>query len=487
MIMKLDSPWCMVEDAFVLIDETSRAVTPMAEDGATLVPIRRILEAFGGHADWVAATNGVVCTLHGHQVELTLGSKTALVDGKEKELEVPARAVNQRTFLPVRFVAENLGLSVGYEPENRLVVLKEGALDTAPAALKAMDEVRAFTARACKSGDPVSLTNGTYTLPSGVVSANVITVDLSDLRVSVRAALPDGRLDHTQSFERLCAESGAAVVVNGNFFESYETVRDPVGPVMAGGEFLFGNSGSITSVGFTADNRVYYGRPSVFLRVKTADGGREQQWSAYNVNVFEQYGDGSVLYTPARGETVPVTCDGAALTVRGGVSRAYAPVKAGESLAIPGDGYVLYMGSGFTATHYFAEPELGRSLVLEPYLQREDTEGFALGEVGEMVSGAPRLLKDGAADPYEDPGFTEERFTTLSTPRTALGTTREGRLVLVSTPSATVGQLRELMLELGCVDALNLDGGASVGMYCRGRMVAAPGRELATTLQIFVD
>ena len=49
-------------------------------------------------------------------------------------------------------------------------------------------------------------------------------------------------------------------------------------------------------------------------------GGAAQQWSGYNLNVFEQSADASVLYTPARGESVPVTCAGAALTVRNGVS-----------------------------------------------------------------------------------------------------------------------------------------------------------------------
>lgn len=57
----------------------------------------------------------------------------------------------------------------------------------------------------------------------------------------------------------------------------------------------------------------------------------------------------------------------------------------------------------------------------------------------------------------------------------------------MTTPSATISQLRELMLELGCVDAVNLDGGASVGLWYRGRMVSRPGRELAATIQIFVD
>ena len=47
--------------------------------------------------------------------------------------------------------------------------------------------------------------------------------------------------------------------------------------------------------------------------------------------------------------------------------------------------------------------------------------------------------------------------------------------------------MRELMLALGCVDAFNVDGGASCGMYYNGSFLATPGREIPVTLQVFVD
>ena len=162
-------------------------------------------------------------------------------------------------------------------------------------------------------------------------------------------------------------------------------------------------------------------------------------------------------------------------------------MAAGETLTIPADGYVLWMGSAFTATHYYQVPELGRTVAMEPYLRVEDEEGFVLDGVTSLISGAPRLVKDGAIETYLDPGFTEARFTTSITPRTAVGTTADGKLLLVSVPSASIQQMRELMLQLGCQDAINLDGGASTAMYYNGQTLAAPGRQLTTTLQVFVS
>ncbi len=97
--------------------------------GYTLLPIRRVLEAFGGSVEWVPATNGVLCTLNGHQVELAPGSAQATVDGQAVTMDVPAEAKNDHTFVPVRFVSENLGLSVSYEPTNQIVVVSAAPVD----------------------------------------------------------------------------------------------------------------------------------------------------------------------------------------------------------------------------------------------------------------------------------------------------------------------------------------------------------------------
>lgn len=489
--LKLNSPWCAVDTQVVMVDEDNAQVAPYAVQtaggGHTLLPIRRVLETFGGHVDWVPATGGVLCTLNGRQVELTPGSADAKVDGKAVTMEVPAEARNDRTFVPVRFVSENLGLYVEYEGTSQIVVVSGAPLNKS--GLTALEPVKLLAAKtAVPAGEPTSLTSGSYTLASGKVSANVVTVNMSDPRVSVKTAIVGNQLNATASFSEIVSVSGgAAAVINANFFESYETIKDPIGPVMVDGTVIYGNSGAISSLGITSDNRMYYGRPSIFYRVKTTDAGTGQEWSGYNCNVFEQDADGSVLYTPARGASVPVACDGAVLTVSKGVTTGYQPVKAGDTISVPADGYALWMGSGFTATHYYQVPELGRAVSLEPYLRVTDEEGFVLDGVTSMLSGAPRLVRDGAqVDDLED-GFTEARFTTNVSPRTAVGTTADGKLLLVNSPAASVQQMRELMLQLGCQDAINLDGGASTAMYYNGKTICAPGRQLTVTLQVFVS
>ena len=77
-------------------------------------------------------------------------------------------------------------------------------------------------------------------------------------------------------------------------------------------------------------------------------------------------------------------------------------------------------------------------------------------------------------------------------PRAALGRTRDGRLLAVACDGRsgdeaglTLGELAEALVALGAVQALNLDGGGSTSLVCRGRLrneprepdgVVAPGR-----------
>lgn len=335
-------------------------------------------------------------------------------------------------------------------------------------------------APAVTSGSGVSYEVKKVSTSGGELSARVLTVDTKDPKVHVKTAMVNNTLGATAPFKDIVQSSGALAVVNGNFFNSYDAFKTPIGHVMVDGQFLYGNSG-ISSLGITSSGELRVGRPALFTRLRSGD----TTWAAYAINVEAQAG--SVLYTPAYGRAVEMQKDGHVMTVIGGVISSYQPAAAGTSLPVPAGGLLVFMDHDFTSTNYFHEPVVGMPLTTEYYLQTEDAEGFTLDGVTSIVSGAPRLVQDGVIVTTLEPGFTEARFTTSSSPRTAVGVDGSGKLVLVTVSSATIQQMRELMLNLGCVDAFNLDGGASCGMYYNGSYVATPGRELTVTLQVFMD
>ena len=70
--------------------------------------------------------------------------------------------------------------------------------------------------------------------------------------------------------------------------------------------------------------------------------------------------------------------------------------------------------------------------------------------------------------------------------RTAVGITRAGKLLLVAVNRKTsLGRVAKVMLSLGAVDALSLDGGSSTGFYSDGRYLANPHRKLTNLLVVY--
>ena len=90
-------------------------VDPYVENGITYVPVRFVGEALQAAVSWNSAANTVIIQKGGTTIELTLGSKIAKVNGKKVALAGLAHARQNRTFVPIRFVSEQLGARVNWD------------------------------------------------------------------------------------------------------------------------------------------------------------------------------------------------------------------------------------------------------------------------------------------------------------------------------------------------------------------------------------
>lgn len=99
---------------------------PVAEEGRVLVPIRTIFESLNTEVEWDGETQTVTAKKHATEIKLKLGSKTAEINGIKHELDVPAKAVNNRTLVPARFVAEALNCDVKWNGDTNTVIIKSG-------------------------------------------------------------------------------------------------------------------------------------------------------------------------------------------------------------------------------------------------------------------------------------------------------------------------------------------------------------------------
>ncbi|WP_062552554.1 copper amine oxidase N-terminal domain-containing protein [Peptoniphilus phoceensis] len=100
-------------------------VAPYIQNERTMVPIRFISETLGYKVTWDNDKREVGVKGKDTEILLKVDSKNALVNGKEVKLDSPASIKKDRTFVPLRFVAENLKAEVKWDKENFKVIIND--------------------------------------------------------------------------------------------------------------------------------------------------------------------------------------------------------------------------------------------------------------------------------------------------------------------------------------------------------------------------
>lgn len=98
---------------------------PVIKENRTLVPVRAISEGFKAQVEWLPETKEVVIKKDDKTIVLKLGSNIALVNGVEKEIDSEAQAFSSRTYVPLRFIAEELGTKISYVKETGKIELDD--------------------------------------------------------------------------------------------------------------------------------------------------------------------------------------------------------------------------------------------------------------------------------------------------------------------------------------------------------------------------
>lgn len=87
---------------------------PIIENGRTLVPMRGVLEAMGASVTWDPSTKTATAFFEDNSASVTIDELTAYTNGYPVTLDVPAKIVNGRTMVPLRFMAEAIGYEVSF-------------------------------------------------------------------------------------------------------------------------------------------------------------------------------------------------------------------------------------------------------------------------------------------------------------------------------------------------------------------------------------
>ncbi len=102
---------------------------PLISGGRTLLPIRYVAEALGATVGWDGATQKVSIQFNDTTIELWINQNMARVNGVMEQIDpnnpgvTPLIIPPGRTVLPLKFIAENLGSDVEWEPVTREVTV----------------------------------------------------------------------------------------------------------------------------------------------------------------------------------------------------------------------------------------------------------------------------------------------------------------------------------------------------------------------------
>ena len=105
------------------IDFNSINQWPLIENGRTLVPLRAVFEVLNCEVNWDASSSSAVVEHGNTKIVIPANSKKAYVNGTSMSLDVPAKLVNNRIMVPLRFISESINKTVIWDNNNSTVLI----------------------------------------------------------------------------------------------------------------------------------------------------------------------------------------------------------------------------------------------------------------------------------------------------------------------------------------------------------------------------
>lgn len=476
-------------------------VQPALEKGRVLVPFRALFEALQAQVNWENTTKTVSVRKGDYNLKLTVNQQEALLNGETHTLEVPPLLLDNRVLVPLRFIGEFFGeLQVNWDDVEKKVYLETGLAryryierkftnqgketekeeETGLGINRLPDEndqAGVFTDDFSENDQPGTRETGNEASPpkdSFVVGVH--TVELSP-SLQPKVALAQGQMGKATALHNYATYFQSPVaIINGTYFNPTGKYPDPYGTIITGGETVQTNNLG-TTVGFTAEKEVRIADLDVEVKGIVLENDRiVHSWGAFGLNHTPSPEEPSIyIFTTVRGSNIGFDY-GTAIIVD----------KEGNILdcVTSTDAFIPPGGCVITFTEYLQKEALqhflpGRQVTYEILFKNKKGDYVDWSDVQEAFTCWPLIIKDGqiVAPASKVPAI-----------RSALALSPEGRIILISTTPATLGQLGTILQEdLGVAQAINLDGGGSAGLLLHGLTITKPSRPVPNALVFYRD
>jgi len=313
--------------------------------------------------------------------------------------------------------------------------------------------------------------------PEQPIRLNLLRLDLTKVRLDVVHAMDAAiGLEKTSS---IATRYGAIAAINAGFFKMDGLYKGDAAGLLQIDNLTYSESfaGRIALMiaNKAEKTEVFIERANVgySIRIKKND---------FEIAANRQRGENDlVLFTPEFNRTTLTESNGVEFIVR--KNKVVQILDKQGSSKIPADGYVI-SASGKRRDEFLSllSPGTKIEVSIRHSSPVNSMPTSSLVQIEDIVGGVPQLIKNGKIEITWQAEKSGKDFVETKHPRTAVAKLKDGKFLMVTVdgrqPNHSIGmnlqELAELLLELGAMDAMNLDGGGSTTMFVKDKVVNLP-------------
>lgn len=320
-----------------------------------------------------------------------------------------------------------------------------------------------------------SITGMVYHKDTLSANHNIHVLEIDPSKLTIVAAHAKDSARGRESLENIAKRHGALAAINGGFFRrGLDADGLPAGVLKIKGQWYGLAYRKRAAIGWDAA-----GHAALIDRIQTKTSVLLNH-KKYLTHSLNQPGMASraILYTPAYGAQSDSLPGSTNIVIEHNKITA---IHTSGKTPIPKEGFVFALGPQYKASD--KSFKVGDTALVDIQIYpKNKIEHKAWQNVDNIIGGAPLLVYNGK----KIQNYTEERIRSdfLTTPhaRTAVGILKNGNWVLVvaehnifnGASGLTIPELASYMHKLGCIYALNLDGGGSSTLFVKDNVVNHP-------------
>lgn len=290
------------------------------------------------------------------------------------------------------------------------------------------------------------------------LNINCVTADLKNENLTLELLKHKDGADKTQTVMNFAKEQEHVVTaINADFFSAYKDNQNfSLGIEIKDGKLLQSHINSDMAAGLFKDNALLLSHITLNSEITAPNG---EKMVLTHINKPTDYYGALLMYTSDFNTgTSPFLPEGiSVVTVQNGKVSAKG-ISMGGTVSVPDDGYILVINDSMT-------PFLEHNFNIGDEVKLSIEATPSIENIKMAFGGGTLLLQNGEKTPIT-------HNVSGNNPRSVIGTNADGSVIYMITvdgrqslsKGVSLDVLADICKELGCVNAINLDGGGSTAM-----------------------